>query len=139
MTQFVLPTSPKRDEVITRIGRFVRGLAKDKRWTITVEPYKKRRSNAQNAFLWKTYERILNAGGEELAGWTKDDLHDFFLIHHFGSELIEGFGVRRHKPLKRSSDLTTTEFMDFIAAIQQFMAERGVYLPDPGEELDDAA
>lgn len=106
----------------------------EKSWRVTVGPYRKARSNDQNAFLWMTYQTILDSATEELRGWTKDDLHEFFLIDAFGAETIDGFGRKRLKPIKRSSKLTTTEFMDYVAHIQQFMAERGLYLPDPNEE-----
>jgi hypothetical protein len=79
------------------------------------------------------YPTILKEGGETLRGWEADDLHEYFLISHFGSEIIEGFGAKRHKPLKRSSKLSTTEFMDFVAHIQRKAAELGVYIEDPNE------
>lgn len=135
MTAFILPKSAPRDEVIARMVRFCHQLDASKPWKWTCEPYKKTRSNQQNSYLWGVcYATILHEGGEALRGWTMDDLHEFFLIDCFGSETIEGFGRKRLKPIKRSSKLSTTEFMDFVAHIQQFMAERGVYIPDPNEE-----
>ena len=102
---------------------------------ITIEPVKKIRTLAQNAYLFGVcYPTILECGSEELRGWTKDDLHDFFLIDHFGSEVIEGFGKRRHTPLKRSAKLSKIEFSDYIAHIQLFCAERGIVIPDPEEQ-----
>jgi hypothetical protein len=134
----ILPKDRPRDEVIAKVVRFLHGLAPGKAWSITVEPYKKRRSTSQNAYLWGVcYPTILQAG--QLGNWTADDLHEFFLIDHFGSEIIEGFGKKRHRPLKRSSKLSTTEFMDYVAHIQQRCAELGIYIPDPNEEFQEKA
>lgn len=99
---------------------------------------KSRRTNSQNATLWMVYEQILQRGGEAMRGFTKDELHEFFLIDFFGSETKELFGRKRLKPLRRSSRLTKTEFGDFLDHIVRFMAERGVVLSLPGE-LEGAA
>ena len=90
-----------------------------------------KRSLEQNAYLWGVcYETILAHGLKE-QGWRNEDLHDYFLGEHFGWETIDGFGKKRIKPIKRSSGLSKTEFVDFIAFIQQKGAEMGVYIPDP--------
>ena len=48
-----------------------------------------------------------------MGGWTKDDLHEFFLIDHFG-ENLKLFGKKRLKPMRRSSRLNKMEFADFV-------------------------
>lgn len=135
MQPVYLPKNQPRAEPIARLIRALSVLPEDKAYTVEVKERKRTRSLQQNAFLWMTYDTILKEAPEELQGWTRDDLHEFFLIDHFGHEVLEGFGRKRLKPLKRSSKLSTVEFMEFVAHIQQFMAERGVYLPDPNEEL----
>lgn len=95
-----------------------------------------RRSLEQNAYLWGVvYAEIL----KHMPGWDADDLHEYFLGEHFGWETLEGFGRKRMRPIRRSSKLKTTEFMDFIAFIQRRMAELGVYIPDPNEQMRDVA
>ena len=85
----------------------------------------------QNAYLWGVvYEVVLDHGLRE-QGWRNDDVHEYFLGEHFGWECIEGFGRKRMRPLKRSSVLTKSEFSDYVAFIQQHMAEKGVPIPDP--------
>lgn len=91
------------------------------------------RSLAQNAYLWSCYATILEEGGEQLGGWTKQDLHTFFLGENFGWQTIAGFGRKRMKPRHRSSTLTKMEFVDYVAFVQQKAAEFGVYIPDPEE------
>jgi len=137
--EFILTKDGPRQELIDKLVRFIHKLPSDKPWRLTIQPYKKKRSNDQNAYLWGcVYPTILDAGGESLQGWTNDDLHDYFLGEHFGWETIEGFGRKRIKPLKRSSKLSTTKFIDFVAFIQNKCAELGIYIPDPNEESQDA-
>jgi hypothetical protein len=114
-----------------RAGRFI---ALD---TLAMILRKSRRTTSQNATLWMVYEQIIDRGGEAMRGFTKDDLHEFFLIDHFGGEAHELFGRRRLKPHKRSSRLTKIEFGEFLDHIVRFMAERGVVLEMP-EDLREA-
>ncbi len=94
---------------------------------------KSRRTNDQNALLWSVYQDILRLGGEQLGGWTKEDLHEFFLIEHFGADVREAFGRKRLKPKHRSSRLSKTEFSDFLEFIVRKCAEFGIILTLPGE------
>jgi hypothetical protein len=129
MTSHAIKTIAERDLVI--------GLIQNKKLPITVDVRKgKTRSNEQNRYLWGVcYQTILDEGGEALRGWERDDLHEFFLGSCYGWETIEGFGKKRIRPLKRSSKMTTAEFVDFVRFIQTFMADHGVYIPDPNEEF----
>lgn len=130
--QFILPKLMSREGTIARIARVLGTLAQETAWCIEVKEHKPRRSDAQNRYLFGcVYETILKKGGEAMGGWTKADLHEFFLIDHFGYEVHELFGKKRLKPQRRSSRLSKMEFADFIAHIQRFMAERGVVIPDP--------
>ena len=129
----------RRDKPADRekAARFLAKLPLNKPWRLEVSEYKPRRSDAQNRFLWSTYQRIIDMGGEDMRGWTKDDLHSFFLENHFGAETITGpRGMETTRPMRTSSRLSKIEFMDFVASIQQFMAERGVYLADPDEDAE---
>lgn len=126
-------TLAKGERSLTRIVSVLSALARDKAWKITIAEAKPTRSNDQNSYLWAIYENILSTCGEELRGWTKEELHEFFLGTHFGWETVTGLGRRRVRPLRRSSKLSTVEFSEFIACIQRFMAERGVYVADPQE------
>jgi hypothetical protein len=129
---FTLWKDQPRDKRVAAILKFISGLALNRAWEITVKPYHKKRSVSQNNYLWGVvYPTILKGGGETLAGWTADDLHEYFLAGHFGSEVLHFNGRDYERPLKRSSKLTTLEFMDFVAFIQQKMAELGIFIPDP--------
>jgi hypothetical protein len=120
----------KGERSLARIVAFISALSKETAWKLEVSEYKTRRSDEQNRYLWGVvYATIL----KHLPGWDAEDVHEYFLGEHFGWETLEGFGRKRMRPLRRSSKLSTTEFSDFIAFIQRTMAERGVYVPDPGE------
>lgn len=95
---------------------------------------KSRRTNDQNALLWALYEDVLRQGGETLAGWTKEDLHEYALGEFFGWDVSEAFGRKRMKPKRRSSRLTKTEFADFVEAFVRKMAEHGIVLTLPGDK-----
>lgn len=130
--QIILPRSLSREGVIQRIARALTALPQDKAWRVEIHEQRPKRSEQQNRYLWgAVYPHILRAGGESLGGWTGEDLHEYFLGEHFGWEEVSGFGRRRLRPLRRSSALNKQEFADFIAFIQQRMAEQGIVVPDP--------
>lgn len=121
---------PKGDRNLSRLVSVLSALDRAKAWVIEIKEARPRRSNEQNAYLWgAVYPAIL----AHMPGWDAEDLHEYFLGEHFGWEVLEGFGKRRMKPIRRSSKLSTAEFMDFISFIQRKMAERGVYIEDPHE------
>ncbi len=131
---FYLPTGAQRASVFARILRALNSLPKEQQWTVTIKKHKPRRSLPQNALLWSLYTDILKLGGPEMEGWEKEDLHQFFLIRHFGEEIKEMFGEKRRVPLRTSSGLNKQEFTDFIDSVVRFMAERGVVLHLPGDD-----
>ena len=130
---FTLPRMLPRDRAIERVAGFLSRLPQDKAWRVSVAEQKRTRTQSQNALLWAIYDDVLAKGGEALRGWTKDDLHEFFLITHFGHEVRELFGRKRLVPLKRSSKLSRTEFSGLVECIVQFMANQGVYIEMPGD------
>lgn len=108
--------------------RFFERLPTGQAWRVIVEPWKPKRSQSQNRYLFGVvYPALL----KHLEGWEAEDVHEFFLGEHFGWETLEGLGRKRVKPIRRSSKLTKQEFSDYIAFIQKRAAEMGVYIPDP--------
>lgn len=140
MTQsFALPRLMDRTRQIAHIARVLASLPLDSGWTLEVKKTVTRRSHAQNRLLWSLYEQILERGGEGMAGWEKEDLHDFFLIQHFGHEVREMFGRKRLVPLQRSSKLDKQQFADLVDHIVRFMASQGVCLDMPADTWAAAA
>jgi hypothetical protein len=120
------------EQLATAAARMVQGLPSDRAWCIEVLEWKKPRTNQQNAFLWGVcYPSVLEGGGEALQGWTRDDLHEYFLGECFGWETLEGFGRKRLRPLKRSSKLTKQEFSDYLLFLETRCMEMGIDIPAP--------
>lgn len=118
----------KGGDNLSRVLAFISSLSPGYAWTIEVKRAQKRRSTDQNALLWKLYQNILDATALDLSGWTKDDLHEYLCGTHWGWERLEGFGMKRLRPIKRSSKLTTSEFSEYLEFVYRFAAEHGVYL-----------
>lgn len=130
---FILPRALARVGIIGRIALILGKLPMDKAWRLEIHEHIAARSIQQNRYLWAIYDEIIKRGGEALAGTTKEELHEFFLMYHFGHEEVRIFGRRKLRPLRRSSRLNKQEFADFVEAILRFMAERGVYIESPDE------
>jgi hypothetical protein len=126
-----LPKLMRRDGLIRRICLMLESLPMEKAWQISVEEAKSPRSLSQNALLWALYGQIIQKGGEAMQGWTKDDLHSFFLGNFHGWDKVKLFNQTRLRPLGRSKNLSKTEFADYVDSIVRFMAERGVVLDLP--------
>ena len=94
----------------------------------------RQRSTEQNAYLFGgCYRTILREAGEHLAGWTAEDLHEYFKGECFGWEVVEGFGQKRKRPVHRSSTMNKVEFSEYIMLVQQKAAELGIVILDPDE------
>lgn len=133
---FILPRANRgdRERAVGRVARFLAALGDGDAWKVEVTKSRKRRSLQANAYLWGVcYPTFIAGGGEALRGWTADDLHEYFLGEVFGWERLEGLGRTRLRPLKRSSRMNTTEFAEFVDAIQRRAAELGIYIPSPNE------
>lgn len=107
---------------------------------ITIERNRKKRSNPQNAYYWGVVLPILQAGLHEATGETRDinSIHYQIVLpllapkrqivnKDTGEVIVESM---------TSSELTTTEFCEFIISIQKWGAEfLNVEIPDPNSEI----
>lgn len=130
---FRLPATG-RERIADNLRAFVMSALPGKELRVEVGEYRKRRSDDQNRYLWgSVYPQIIEAGGEQLRGWSAEDIHEYLLGEIYGWETLEGFGRKRLRPLRRSSKMTTVEFAEYVAQIQQRMAVLGIYVADPME------
>ena len=126
--QIVIPkTDQGRAGAVERFAKVLCALDADKAWDVKVEEKKRKRSENQNRYLWGVVYKTIC---EHLQGWDADDVHEYFLGEHFGWEVLEGFGKKRIKPIRRSSRLNKMEFADYISFIQRKCAEMGIFIPD---------
>jgi len=109
----------------------------DKEITLTIERKKKKRSIDQNSYYWGVVVKIVRdglidagyrVGVEQTHELLKDKFADVELVNETTGEVIH--------TKQSTSVMTTTEFMGFIAAIQQWGAEYlNIQIPDPNEQL----
>jgi hypothetical protein len=134
--QWLLLRGEDRSLKVAKISTYLNTLPLGVNWKVEVTKHTRRRSDAQNAYLWGVvYPTILAQG--PMQGWAAEDLHEFFLGEHFGWKTLEFGPVKRTKPNRRSSQLSTSEFLEYVAYIQQRMAELSVYVPDPNEAVSE--
>jgi hypothetical protein len=73
----IFPIGTPPDQIATAVVRMAQHLPTDKPFAVTVEVWKKPRTNQQNAYLWGVaYPAILEGGGEMLKGWSRPRIHD---------------------------------------------------------------
>lgn len=132
---FILMKGEDRDHSVQRCMEGLATLRKDKMWCVFVKDSEPTRTERQNSLIWAVYTDIIKRGGEAMQGYQKEELHEFFLGLHFGIEEREVFGRVRVVPKQRSSKLSRKDFGEFVDHIVQFMAERGVVIVNPTEEL----
>jgi len=119
-----------RPDILQHAHEVLDSLSKDKDWDITIEPFKKKRTNAQNSRHWK-----IMALGAEYVGCSPQEMHDECLCQYYGYDEYEIFGTVKRRPKQRSSGQDTKGFSDFDAWCEQFLcAECGVLLPYEGGE-----
>ena len=126
---FVLPPdTADRARIADNLRAFVVSALPGKRLRVEVGEFRKRRSQEQNAYLWGVVYKTLT----DATGNAADDLHTYFLGEWAGWETINVMGSLRRVPVRRSSRMTTVEFSEYVAFIQQRAAETvGVFIPDP--------
>ena len=126
-----LPKLMRRDGMIRRICLMLESLPMDKAWRVSVEEAKNPRSLSQNALLWALYGQIIQKGGEAMAGYTKEELHEVMLEQFSGFERYTLFGVEKTRALERSSKMNKQVFSDFIDHIVRLTAGMGIVLDLP--------
>src|SRR5690606_6616059 len=89
---------------LSRIVGLLSALVKEMPLKVTIAEYRRARTLEQNAYLWGcVYPTVL----PHLPGWDARDVHEYLLGEWSGWQVIEGFGRKRMKPLRRSSKLST--------------------------------
>lgn len=121
-------THPDLPQIKQNALGYIAALPDDKRFVIEIKPYRKRRTNDQNAYLWGV---VYPAFTDVLEGWESQDVHEYLLGEHFGWERIEGMGRARIKPVRRSSKLDKSEFAEFVDFCIRKGAEHGILVPEP--------
>jgi hypothetical protein len=107
---------------------------------ITLKKYRKSRSNKQNAYYHGCVIPYVIDGlvamGTNKNLLSSENVHEMLKAKFLGEDIANENGefIRINRS---TTDLTTTEFMEYIADIQQWAAEfLSIQIPDPGEQAD---
>lgn len=110
---------------------FISRLSHDKKWQITIEPYKKKRSLSQNALYWVWVDKITKECGD-IVGYTKDEMARIFKQKFLVPSVVTHGGIDYTE--YSTKGLSKTEMSEYMGHIERFSAsEFGVYVPIPEE------
>jgi len=107
---------------------------------VTIEKAKKKRSNPQNNFYWGVCLPIIQYGFKDATGEfrTTKNIHYKILLPLFApiNEVVNKDTGESVIEKLSSSEMTTTQFCEFVLEIQKWSAEfLGVIIPDPNSEI----
>lgn len=118
----------------------VRAMSRDKDLAVTIEVKVKkyRRSNEFNNYYWGVVVAMIVERLRELGHDIDRDLtHEFLKGRFLYSELNDPSTGEVMKIPKKTSELATGEFKDYLEHVKQFAAETlDLYIPDPNEQLE---
>jgi hypothetical protein len=105
---------------------------------LTIQKAKKRRSNPQNSFYHGVVIPIMQQCLKD-AGYlmTNESVHDMLKLRFLKESILvneeSGEYIER---IKSTTELTTTQFAEYILDIQKFAVEYfNVQIPDPNQEI----
>lgn len=107
---------------------------------ITIQRKRKNRSNNQNAYYWGCVLPLVQQGLIDATGETRDlnSIHYQILLPLLSvdRDIINTDTGQVISEKITSSEMTTTEFMEYISSIQKWSAEfLNIYIPDPNQDI----
>ena len=107
-------------------------LSDEKAWLIQAQPYRRRRTLEQNAFLHAVPIKMIC----EHTGHSVDDMKQWLMGQAFGWEEYTVMGEARKKPRLGTSQLNTEQFAWFLEWLEAWAAqELGMIIPKPNETI----
>lgn len=109
---------------------FIAGLSiEGKKWELTIEPYRKRRTRSQNALYWAWVDEIARYVSEH-TGYEKEDVHEYFKGRWLPPKLVELDGVTVNR--YTTTGLDTAGMAEYTDKIYRWATtELGLILPLP--------
>ena len=112
-----------------RVKDFIDALP-DKRYEISINVHRDKRSYPQNRLMWLWYTCIADETGED-----SEELHKFFKEKFLKREHFKVFGEVLEDTISTTS-LNTQEFKEYLDNIQRFASsELGIILPLPTDHI----
>ena len=106
---------------------------------LTAEVPSKKRTDAQNRYLWPMLREIAKAVQERSGEpCTAEDMHDYFLTRFIGMQSRWVFG-EEIKTLPKTSDMQVPQLSYFIDRCMEWAADREIYAMQPSDYQDWAA
>lgn len=113
----------KNDEIKNNCIKHIQSL--DGVYRVTIEKYKKNRSNAQSRLYWMWLNIISDETGN-----SAENLHEILKLKFLGTEKIQSLGYSIEIP-KSTTKLTTQEFTDYLDKIEVLALSIDIRLPHP--------
>jgi hypothetical protein len=105
---------------------------------LTIQKAKKRRSNPQNSFYHGVVIPIMQQALKD-AGYlmTNESVHDMLKLRFLKESILVNENTGEYiERIKSTTELTTTQFAEYILDIQKFAVEYfNVQIPDPNQEI----
>ena len=95
---------------------------------------RKTRSNNANARLWLLYHKMSDKLKPQGNAYTAETWHEYCKSRFLGMDDVKLPNGKVIHKAKSSADLSTEEFSEFMAAVESWAMEHGVYL-DEMEEM----
>jgi hypothetical protein len=117
----------------------IRSMSRDKDYPVTIEvkPRKVYRTLPMNSYYWGVVVAMVSDRLRELGHDIDRDLtHEFLKGRFLYSELTDPNTGEVMKIPRKTSELATEEFIEYMEHVKQFAAETlDIYIPDPNEQL----
>lgn len=114
-------------ERLTRCLSFLKALNLSTVWSVKIEAYKPKRSDAQNRLYWS----YINAIADQL-DFETDTLHWYFKKNFIGFTVQNVMGENIIVP-NSTTKLKVAEFADYLRKIEIFAGEKELMLPNPDD------
>lgn len=103
---------------------------------VSVDKKRNTRSVSQNSYLWGVVIPVVQDGLKGMGmKATKEETHELLKMKFLQKELVNELTGEIMRYVGSTTELSKSEFMDYISEIQQFCSEfLNVYLPSPNEE-----
>lgn len=105
---------------------------------ITIEKKSKKRSVLQNAYYWAVVVPMVKSGLTDngYSGVTIEKVHSILKSNFNIREIVNEDTGEIKKYIGSTTEMTTTEMMEYFSEIQQWASEElHIYIPDPGEQV----
>jgi hypothetical protein len=133
--KYVIYADTDRAQIKRVICAHIDSLDEKKHHQIVIDKFSNSRSTNQNAALFGLAYVLLT----DHTGITKDDLHEYYCMKHFGTVCRFVFGRKKYTAFRTTTQdengnnslLSTIEFKAFFEFVQCEAAKLGCNIPNP--------